>query len=175
MSEGFAGSELDDLIQLRITPKIASAASERIASERGRHEGLAGHVYVDAGAYVSSEGVSGCEEGGLKHRANGLKFVRAMDRCDSCVFKNANGVCQKYNKTLLDEIPEDFAKVARAKHLASHRMSDQEHTAAMFTVGVEAAQAADQFGLRNSALDDVETEALGHQSLDGIFFGGFEI
>ena len=175
MTEGFAGPELDTLIQLRLTPKVAAAAGSRIASERKEHEGLAGHVYVDAAAYASVEGVTGCDDGALKHRANGLKFVRAMDRCDGCVYKNADGVCQKYNKTLLDEIPADFAKMARAKHLATHHMSDQEQTAAMFSIGMDAASAADLFQLHNGALDDVETEAPDHQILDGIFFGGFEI
>ena len=175
MTEGFAGPELDQLIQLRLTAKVASAAGARIGAERKEHEGLAGHVYVDAGAYASAEGVTGCDQGSLKHRANGLKFVRAMDRCDGCVFKNADGVCQKYNKTVLDEIPADFAEMARAKHMAAHHMSDQEQTAAMFAVGMEAATAADQFGLHNGALDAVNTEAPAHEALDGIFFGGFEL
>lgn len=175
MTEGFAGTELDQLIGLRLTSKVASAAAGRIATERKEHEGLAGHVYVDAGAYASAKGVTGCDEGSLKHRANGLKFVRAMTRCDGCVFKNADGICQKYNKTLLDEIPADFAEVARAKHMASHQMNDQEQTAAMFSIGAEAATAADQFGLHNGALDAVETEAPSHEAIDGIFFGGFEL
>jgi hypothetical protein len=175
MSEGTAGSELDTLIQLRLGPKVASAAGERIAAQRKEHEGLSGHIYVDAAAYASAEGTTGCEEGGLRHRANGLKFVRAMERCGPCVFKNADGVCQKYNKVLLDEIPDDVAEQFRTKHIEAHEMSDEEQLAAMFSVGTEAASAAQEFDLHNAALDDVDSATPEHGAIDGIFFGGFEL
>ena len=134
-----------------------------------------GHVYVEADAYASPTGTDGCEKGALRHRANGLKFVLAMERCDGCVFKNADGVCQKYNKQIIDEIPSDLAEGLRNKHLASHEMTDAEEIAALFATGVEAAEAATEFGLHHSALDDIETEAPTHEPLDEIFFGGFEI
>jgi hypothetical protein len=175
MSEGTAGRQLDQLIQLRLSPRIASAAGEHIATQRKEHEGLAGHIYVDASAYASAEGVAGCDDGALLHRANQLKFVRAMGRCDGCVFKNADGVCQKYNKTLLDEIPADVAEQFRATNLASHEMTDQEETAAMFGVGVDAASQAMEFGLHNAMLDDVDSATPEHATIDGIFFGGFEL
>jgi len=175
MSEGAAGSQLDQLIQLRLGPKVAAAAGEQISAQRREHEGLAGHLYVDASAYASAEGVTGCEEGGLRHRANQLKFVRAMDRCDACVYKNADGVCQKYNKQLLDEIPSEMAESLRVRNVAAGEMTDQQQTAAMFAVGAEAASVATEFGLHNGSLDEVDSAEPTHEAIDGIFFGGFEI
>ena len=173
MSEGFAGKQLDDLIQMRFSPRVASAAQAQIDQERGTHEGLSGHLYVPAASYASAEGTTGCEEGSLRHRTNGLKFVLAMGRCDGCVFRNADAVCQKYNKHVIDEVPSDVADRARRQNIASHQMTDQEQTAALFATGVEAAEVATEFGLHNTVLEDVETEAPEHGILDGIFFQCF--
>ena len=174
MSEGSAGEELDQLIQIRLSPRLSKAASQQIQAARQEHEGLSGHLYVDAAAYAKS-GTKGCDEGALKHRANGLKFVKAMHQCGTCVFRNADGACQKYAKTLIDEVPEESREAYRRQTLASHKMTDQEETAAMFAVGVEAAQVATEFGLHNAALDDIDSETPSHETIDGIFFGGFEV
>jgi len=175
MSEGAAGRELDRLLRARFEPRVMKAASEKIAAARREHEGLSGHLYADAGAYATRKTAKGCEEGGLRHRANGLKYVLAMPRCEGCVFKNADGVCQKYNKVLADEFSGDDVEQLRRRTIASHEMTDQEQTAAMFAVGTQAADEATRFGLHNAMLDDVETEEPEHGLLDGIFFGGFEI
>jgi hypothetical protein len=175
MNEGVAGAELDQLVQLRLDHRVVKAGAEQIAQLRKEHEGVAGHFYVEAAAYATPEGTAGCEQGALRHRANGLKFVMAMDRCASCVFKNADNVCQKYNKELIDELAPDLKSDLQRMNLASHGRTDQEDTAALFAVGEQAMTAAQEFGLHNAALDDVETEAPSHESIDGIFFGGFEI
>lgn len=177
MSEGFAGPDLDELVRVRLDQRVAS--SRPVARARELHEGLAGHLYVDAAAYASKDGTAGCEEGALKHRANGLKYVLAMDRCDGCVFKNANGTCQKYNKRLVDEVPRDRLASFRRRMIATHEMSDQEETASIFADNdVRSAlnpNPVDEFGLHNAMLDDVESEAPQHETIDGIFFGGFEV
>jgi len=172
MTEGMAGSELDQLIQLRLDHKVRKAGDQQLAKIRSEHEGVSGHLYVEAAAYASPEGTAGCEQGALKHRANQLKFVLAMERCGSCVFKNANGACQKYNKELIDELSPEIRKEFQSLNLASHAMSDQESTAALFAVGAEAMASAYEFGLHNGALDDVTTAAPDPEMLDGIFFGG---
>jgi hypothetical protein len=177
MNEGFAGKDLDDLVHVRIDPKVLKAGSEKLTRIRSKHEGLAGHLYVDAAAYASKTGAEGCEAGGLKHRSNGLKYVLAMDRCAGCVFKNADGVCQKYNKVIVDDIPEENAEALRRKMLASHEASDQELTGALFSLNdvMSAVVPEDEFSLHNGALDELETDDPDATMLDGIFFGGFEV
>jgi hypothetical protein len=179
MSEGFAGDDLDQLIEHRVDPRVKRAASEKLVQIRRRHEGLSGHLYVDAGAYATKKTAKGCEEGGLKHRTNGLKFVLAMPRCGGCVYKNADGVCQKYNKTLVDEVPHENVEEFRRQVMASHRRSDAEDTASMFhdndIRAAENPNPVDEYGLHNASLDDVGTEDTTLSTLDGIFFGGFEL
>jgi len=178
MTEGMAGSKLDQLIQLRLTPQIAKAASKRIAKVREAHEGLSGHLYVDSGAYGTKNGTKGCDEGALRHRTNGLKFVLAQKQCSGCVFKNADGICQKYNKSVVDEIsPATFGDY-RTRVMASHEAKEDQETADLFNLPSmdNALSPVSEFGLHNATLDDIETEdptSLGQ--LDGIFFGGFEV
>jgi hypothetical protein len=179
MSEGFASRDLDALIDHRVEPRVKQAAEQKLVQIRKRHEGLSGHLYVDAAAYATAKTAKGCEEGALRHRANQLPYVLSMSRCGSCVFKNADGVCQKYNKKLVDEVPAENVEEFRRQALASHDMSDAEETASMFH-GNDLREAAnpnpvDEFGLHNATLDDLETEDSTIGTLDGIFFGGFEL
>lgn len=175
MTEGMAGTDLEQLIQLRLDHRVLKAGETQFAKVREEHEGVSGHLYVEAAAYASPEGTAGCEAGSLKHRANELKFVMAMERCGSCVFKNADSVCQKYNKELIDELSPEIKGEFQRLNLASHAMTDHEATAAMFAVGTNAMSEAHDFGLHNAALDEVSTEDPDPEMLDGIFFGGFEI
>ena len=176
MSEGLAGQELDQLIQLRLTPKIAKAATKRIKKARTTHEGLSGHLYVDAGAYGTKSGTKGCDKGALRHRANTLKFVLAQKKCDGCVFKNADGVCQKYNKVVVDAVPSEGIESYRQAMIESHAATDQQHTADLFSLNdlTPAVNPVTEFGLHNSSLDAVDTEAPEVNQLSEIFFGGFE-
>lgn len=178
MNDGFVGEELDHLLERRFEPTLLQAASERIATERTRHEALAGHLYVDAAAYATSEGTKGCDAGALRHRTNGIKHVLAMPRCSNCVYRNANDVCQKYNKQLVGGVELPVAEEFRREVLASHRAADHEATAALFTTP-DVLSAVDnpvsEFGLHNGALDDIESAAPLHEGLDGVFFGGIEL
>lgn len=176
MNEGFVGEELDDLLSHRFPLPILKAASAPLRQVRETHEGVAGHLYVDAAAYASTKGTKGCEEGALRHRTNGLKILLAMKRCENCVFKNAESVCQKYNKTLVHEVPSEAATEFRRKVLAMHRRSDAEDTASLFSLPeVLPTTDVSEYGLHNAALDDVDSHDVEHQSLEGIFFGGFEV
>jgi len=175
MSEGTAGPDLDQILGLRLDPRVMTAANEALTQVREQHEGLSGHLYVDAEAYATPKVIKGCEEGARLHRANQLKFVFAMDRCAVCVYKNADNICQKYNKVLLTEVPSEEREKLRQANLASHRMTDQEQTAALFATGAEATAEATDFDLHNAVLDDIETEPPSYEGIDGIFFGGFEV
>ena len=172
MNEGFVGADLTYLLKQRITTPVLKAASEQLVQLRRQHEGLAGHLYVDASAYASPEGTKGCDEGGLQHRTNGIKLLMPMERCGACVFRNANSVCQKYNKQIVDRLPETAVEFRR-QVLAAARMTDAEATASMFMDSTS--NVVSEFGLHNAALDNVETAEAEHNPLDGVFFGGFEV
>jgi len=176
MNEGSAGKELDSLIQVRFSKAVLAAASEKLAALRDEHEGGAGFVYVDAGAYASKTGTKGCEEGGLKHRSNSLKFVLAMDRCKSCALRGAmaDGThqCQKYNKMVVtaDDLPDNFGGIRHA-NIKSANMTDFEETASMFAPTFD----ADEFGLRSAELDSVDVADVPEsENLGEILFGGLE-
>jgi hypothetical protein len=178
MNDGVVGEDLDHLLNLRLSPTLLKAASERISEERARHEALAGHLYVDAASYATAEGTKGCDVGALRHRANGIKHVLAMPRCSNCVFRNANEVCQKYNKQLVGGVEAPVAEDFRRQVFAAHRASDHEATAALFSTPDLTEALSDpvsEFGLHNSSLDDVESAAPLHEGLDGVFFGGIEL
>lgn len=173
MNEGAAGQDLSQLIQIRLGPKVASAAKPSIDKARSSHEGLAGHLYIDAGAY-QKQGTKGCDEGSLRHRANGVRLLLAMPQCQGCVYKNADDVCQKYNKTVVANLPESETQEYQKKMLASHSRTDQEDTAALFSQALD--NPVSEFGLHNASLDDVETDTFTAEgTLEGVFFGGFEI
>ena len=64
MAEGTVEKKLDALIELKYSSKVIKDQHERIASARAEHEGLSGHVYVDADSYMS-KGAEGCDKGGF--------------------------------------------------------------------------------------------------------------
>ena len=175
MSEGVVGKTLTTLLKSKFASPFLRSASGSIASLRDQHEGLSGHIYVDAEAYASPRGTTGCDEGGLKHRANQLKFVMAFDRCRSCKFasETASGdlVCQKYNKTLIDELP-DGAKDYQKESIRLADASDAETTASLFAGSYD----PNEFALDNSPLNYFSfDETASNETLSGVLFGGLEI
>jgi len=166
MSEGMAGTDLTAMMQIRFAGPLRTAAEGLIALLREEHEGLSGHLYVDAGAYASKTGTKGCEKAASTHRANQIRFVKAMERCSGCTLANSNGVCTKYGKELLHQLPADAAKFkAQMLHMAN--APEYEITASLFNPG--------EFNLGNPLseleLDDPEvTEDIGE-----VLFGGLEL
>ena len=99
-----------------------------------------------------------------------MKFVLAMDRCNTCSFANklADGtlVCQKYNKRLSSEIPVENPEEYQSEMLRMADASDAEHTASLFNTYTN------DFGLQNSSLDDFGfNETASIEQLSGLFFG----
>lgn len=167
MSEGVAGDMLSEMLKLRFSKPLLKAARKVLAGVREAHEGLAGHLYVDAAAYASSTGTKGCEQGALRHRGNTLRHVLAMDRCTSCVFKNANGACQKYNKALIEKPPVKEAARYQQETIRLANSSDSERTASIFAPGYNPSE----FGLESPqaqiSLNQIPTpEALGEVLFD---------
>ena len=168
MAEGTMGHELTALIKARYASPLRKAARELFKEVRAKHEGLSGHLYVDAEAYASKTGTTGCEDGALKHRANSIKYVMAMSRCDGCVFANADGVCSQYNKRLASKPPvKDVAKY-QAEALRLANADEAEVVASMFN--------PKDFNLSNAPLDEIHVagehtpEVLGE-----LLFGGMDL
>jgi hypothetical protein len=132
MSEGTAGKELDQLMRLRFSKAVIKSASAKLRKIRAKHEGLSGHVYVDALAYASKKGTEGCERGARTHRTGGIKAVLAMKRCRSCTLQNADGVCSLYNKPLVDGPPVKDPRGYQRSAIKAANSSDAEVTASLF-------------------------------------------
>lgn len=165
MSEGMAGNDLTSLMQIRFAAPLREAAAPMVQALRREHEGLAGHLYVDAEAYASKTGTAGCEKAAATHRANPIKYVKAMSRCAGCALANANGVCTKYGKKLLTVLPKDAAAFQKQMiHMAN--APDQEVTASLFNPSEFSLQSPGEIDL-----DEPEvTEDLGE-----VLFGGLHL
>lgn len=167
MNEGLSGDKLTATLGARFSAPLLQAGEESIRKLRKAHEGLAGHLYVDAKAYASKDGFTGCDEGASKHRTSSVKFVLAMSRCASCVFANADGFCQKYNKKLANEISAEDKKAFRKAALKKAE-AGQEVPVTSFD--------PQEFALHNGALDGVEVNKDTHaEPLSDVSFGGMQL
>jgi hypothetical protein len=119
-------------MRLRFSETVIKSASAKLKKIRAKHEGLSGHVYVDAAAYASKNGTKGCERGARTHRTGGLKAVLEMKRCGSCTLKNADGVCSLYNKPLVDGAPVEDPREYQRSAIRAANASDAETTASLF-------------------------------------------
>lgn len=175
MNEGFAGKDLDDLIRTRFSASVIKNGSEQLEQVRRQHEGAAGHLYIDASVYASEVGTKGCDKGALKHRANAVGTVLAMDRCAGCALRKvkADGtpVCTKYNKRLASEsdLPDQIDHM-KAANIKAANMTDQEATASLFSPSYDPSE----FNLHNANLDTVEVPEHDVEAISEILFGGME-
>ncbi|HIB00374.1 MAG TPA: hypothetical protein EYO31_00385 [Phycisphaerales bacterium] len=172
MTEGLCGEDLTQMIRLKFNGPLIKAASSVLSETRSEHEGLSGQLYVDAAAYASASGTAGCEEGSLRHRTNQVRHVLAMPRCGTCVFKNANGTCQKYNKELVDSVPVSNPRAYQKEALRLADASDAEITASLFASSYD----SNEFGLNNDSLNDFDFDSeISNEHLGQILFGGLEV
>ena len=179
MTEGFAGNDLDSLIINKFSNEFLQVAETDIQQVRSTHEGASGFLYVDASVYASPTGVTGCEKGALKHRANNIPAVAGMDRCGSCVHKNvlADGTprCALFNKTLLFDVdvPNDIKK----ENIKSANMTDFETTASLFSSQNAPMYNPNEFGLENDLLENISLEDIHNstEKLSKILFDGWNI
>ena len=168
MTEGMVGKDLKVLILSRFSRPLIKAGLSPLKEAMAKHEGLSGHLYVDAEAYASPTGSAGCEKAAAKHRANGLKYIMAMTRCGSCLFANEVGVCSQYNKKLVSKPPVKDVKAYQNENLRMADASDAEVTASMFNPG--------EYGLQNGVLDDIGFEsAAPAKPLENLVFGGMAV
>lgn len=171
MTEGFAGQDLDHLLQSRFSSGLLKASEAPLVQLRLKHEGLAGHLYVDASAYATPAGTTGCDTGALTHRANAIPSVLQMDRCGSCS-ANVDGSCQKYRKLLVSgpPVPDPVRYQKEAIRLANS--GDAERTASLFTPSYS----AEEFDLQNDGLDQFDYDTLpSNEEVSDVLFDGFVI
>lgn len=171
MSEGAAGKELDQMIKLRFAPPLVKAAKSLIKAVRKEHEGLSGHAYVDAGAYVTAKGTKGCEQGAMTHRTGSLKVVLAVEKCSTCVLKNAAGVCTVYNKPLVSEPPVVDREVYQRVAIKNANSSDAEVTASLFAPTYNESE----FSLTDPLQQISYNEAASAETLGEVLWGGLEL
>jgi hypothetical protein len=162
MSEGMAGNDLTSLLGLRFAAPLREAGADMIRALRAEHEGLAGHLYVDAAAYASKTGTTGCEQAAPKHRTNNILYVRAMERCSGCALANANGVCTKYGKELMTVLPKNAAAFQK-KMIRQADAPDQEITADLFN--------PQEYDLTAPTEVDVDEPNV-TENIEGVLFGG---
>ncbi len=173
MNEGYAGSDLDELISRRFAAATLKEASEELVQIREKHEGGAGFMYVEAAAYASPTGTTGCDSGALKHRANQLKMVLAMPRCTGCTqaqkLPDGSMKCGVYNKILLNasDLSSDEIQLNRQANIRSANASDSDVTASMFAPSWQ-----NDFQLHNASLDDIAPLPENEKVSSLITFGG---
>jgi len=165
MSEGLTGDDLTALMHVRFASPLRAAGEGLIAMLREEHEGLAGHLYVDAAAYASKTGTKGCEKAAAAHRANQVPFVKAMSRCSGCALANANGVCTKYGKELMHQLPADAATF-KQQMIQVANAPDHEITASLFNPG--------EFNLDGSMSVEVDEPAI-TEDIGDVLFGGLHL
>lgn len=170
MSEGSAGEELNILLATRFSQNVLNEYEGRIASIRSEHEGLSGHAYVDAPAYITN-GTEGCDKGALVHRANQIPTLLKTSKCDGCVF-NTNGSCQKYCKPIIasvNEVVEDSDSYQK-EMIRLANANDSEQTASLFVNNYD----PNEFNLTASEEVSVD-DAPSSEKLGEILFGGFDL
>ena len=169
MAEGLVGHELDEALEAKFASPIREAGAEDLARLRSTHEGLSGFLYVDAGAYASKEGATGCIKGASEHRGNEVQHVLAMSRCENCVHANANGNCSQYNKRLAsrDTLPvKDLAKFQK-RAIKMANAASPLNDAPTFD--------PDEYGLQSEGFEQMHVADETHtENLDGFEFGGME-
>ena len=169
ISEGSAGQELDMLIASRFNQNVLNEHSARIASIRAEHEGVSGHAYVDASAYMT-KGIEGCDKGALIHRANQIPTLLKTAKCGSCVF-NTGGSCQKYNKQIIasaSDVVENKGQY-QAEMIRLANAPDSERTASLFVNNYDEGE----FGLQQDSNIDF-SDAPTNEKVGNVLFGGFE-
>jgi hypothetical protein len=175
MNEGFAGNDLDALVEKRFASDVLTAAHESIAAARREHEGGAGFLYIEASAYATADGVKGCEQGALKHRANQVKTLLVIpNKCGSCVHarthEDGTKRCALYNKVLVAR--DDFGATLDTMKQANIRaanMDDQAATASLFAPSYDEGE----FNLHNASLEGFSLTAFPeNDKVSEVAFGG---
>jgi hypothetical protein len=165
MAQGLAGKALTAALNRRVAAPARTALADILASLRRAHEGLSGHLYVDAALFASPTGSSGCERAASTQRANPIPFVKQMSRCASCVF-GQSGHCSVFNKRLMTSLPDD-AQQRKAAVIRDANAPRKQSTAAGYD--------PDEFRL-GTEMDNIDLQdATSHEVISDITFGGMQL
>lgn len=115
MNKGLYGASLSEALRNKFSKSELKKERALIEAARDKHEGLAGYIYIDALTYDEGKGTEGCTKGAGIHRNDGVPYVLGMKKCRGCVFKNPEGICQKYNKTIVEEPPVDSRSIQKRR------------------------------------------------------------
>ncbi len=115
MNEGLYGRDLLAALKARFDSRDLVATKDGLRSVLAE-QGLQGVYFVDPSIY--DDYGKGCDEASRLHRARLVEYVRAGDRCGSCVLQTRPGFCSKLNKALVDE-PPYYDKTAQQREILS--------------------------------------------------------
>jgi len=176
LNDGWAGNRLDGLMRSEFGTNILTASTHLTHAMRTQHEGLAGHLYIEAAAYGES-GIQGCETGAQHHSKSSAPYVLAMDKCSGCVFRNMHNTCTKYNRPLAGGFPENEKQAFQAQTITA---SNMEYTADNMPTRTASNYApvvdpAAEFGLVNGTLNNFSlySESPDTEEFDIQFGDGF--
>jgi len=182
MTEGMAGKDFDSYLRHRFADSLLSAAQGFVQGVRKAHEGLSGFLYVDSEVYASEAGTNGCESGAVKHRANQIPNVRAMDRCATCtlarVREDGTRKCGVYNKTLVaaSDVEGPELDAIKQANINAKNMTDAEATASLFASQFAPTYDPSEFNLVNASLEGFGFDPMPeNEKVADIVFGGWTI
>jgi len=154
MNKGLYGSKLDEALKKKFSKVELKKERSLIESSRKKHEGLAGHVYIDALTYDDGLGAKGCVKGAEIHRGDGIKYLLGMKKCNGCIFKNQDGGCQRYSKIIVDSPPENALRYQREKLDGDAAIGENVISNLLSQEEIIRDDPASEFGLKNSNLNE---------------------
>jgi len=158
MNRGLYGSKLNEALNQKFTPVELKRERDLVRRDRDEHEGLAGNLYIRALTYDEGTGTKGCTKGAEIHRGDGVQHLLGMKKCHGCVFKNPDGICQKYNKLVVEAPPVEDPKRYQQELLEKDPKTSEsaiENLMRKEETGIGGlGDPASEFGLKNSNLNE---------------------
>jgi hypothetical protein len=125
LNEGLYGEELERMMQASFDPRDLAAAAadyQKAASEQG----LQGIYFINPTAY--DDYGNGCKEAQRLHRSrHAVEYVKAADKCATCVHHTRPGYCSVLNKKLAVEIPYQDKAAQQQAMLTSGKSTDIDY------------------------------------------------
>lgn len=103
LNEGLYGTDLKIALQGKFEVRDIVAAKAELAPVL-KEQGLQGIRYIDPTPY--DDYGKGCKQAAARHRSRAaVQFIKAGDKCASCIFQTTPGHCSVVNKRLVREVP----------------------------------------------------------------------
>lgn len=159
MNEGYYGSDLYELLRFKFGKNSLSKAKDILKASL-TEQGLQGIYYVDPSVYTS------CDDGSKIHRTRGTRYVKEMKACKNCV-ANSEGVCQKYGKEIVSEVPY-LDKKAQQEEILNRNSSESLAPEDVFSYQ----SVLDQFEIDNMNLENFSIDEESKTSKIDVNVGG---